>query len=196
LSRAYSLCTVLIDLPHERDTRLVLLAPLVFLEFPLLLGLKPSQILDKLLFRFLILGLLQVELLKIDHLLATTKTLILFYLSNLLLTGQSLIEHNLIALLLNSQLLFTKKLLSLVVTNQLQIAFNGKYVLLSFHFSLDLIFSLPLLFKHLALDLSEFTVLNLGLHACVLLPVKHGLCIIDPLLLLLYFLAFSLLLCS
>ena len=117
MPRAYCLRPVLIDLPHERDTRLVLLAPLVLLEFPLLLRLKPSQILDKLLFRFLILGLLQVELLKIDHLLATTQTLILFYLSNLLLTGQSLIKHNLIALLLNSQLLFTKKLLSLVVTN-------------------------------------------------------------------------------
>jgi hypothetical protein len=76
---------------HESDTSLVFFAPLVFLEFPLLLRFKPSQILDKLFFSFLILSLLEVELLKINNLLAATKTLVLFNLSNLLLTGKSFV---------------------------------------------------------------------------------------------------------
>jgi len=58
-----SLCSVFINLLHKIDAGLVFLLPFIFLKFPLLLALEPSQILNQLLFSLLVLGFLKVEFL-------------------------------------------------------------------------------------------------------------------------------------
>ncbi len=60
---ADGLGAVLVDLLHQVDACLILLAPLVFLDLPLLLGLEPGQVVDELLLGLLVFGLLHVELL-------------------------------------------------------------------------------------------------------------------------------------
>ena len=162
----------------------------------MLLGFEPGEVFNQLLLSLLILSLLHVELLKVNNFLSATKTLILLKLSNLLLTSESLIEHNLIALLFNSELILTENFLCLIVADELKVSFNFEDMLLPLHFSLLLIFSLPLLLEHMAFNISELTLLHLCLNTSILLPFKNGLGIVNSLFLFLHFTALTLLLGS
>lgn len=184
---ADGLRTVLVDLLHQVDASLILLAPLVLLELPLLLGLEPGEVLDQLLLSFFILSLLKVELLKIDNLLSAAEAFLILELSDLLLACECLVKHNLVAFLLNSELLLTEEFLGLVVADELEISFDLENMLLSLHLLLLLILFLPLFLEHLSLNFGELAILHFSLHACVLLPVKDGLGIVDSLFLLLDF---------
>lgn len=168
---ADGLRTIFINLFHQVDASLVLLAPLVLLEFPLLLALKPCQVLDELLLGLLILSLLKVELLKVDDLLASSCLLLLFKSLYFLFAVDGLSEHVLIALSLSSKLVLLKNLLGIVVTEKLQVALFVEKVSLALNFALLFLLTLPLLLEHLALHIGQLALLLLNLDAGVLLPV-------------------------
>lgn len=67
-----SLCSILIHLLHQVNTGLILFAPFILLNFPLLLRFEPSEIVNELVLRLPVLSFLHIELLKINDFLATS----------------------------------------------------------------------------------------------------------------------------
>ena len=80
------------------------------------------------------------------------------------------------------------------MTKELEVALLIKEKLLTLHFALLFQFTDPLLLKHGSLNFGQLALLMLDLGASVLLPIKNGLSVLDELLLLLNFLALTLLL--
>ena len=80
------------------------------------------------------------------------------------------------------------------MAEEFEVALLIKEKLLTLHFALLLLFTDPLLFEHGSLNLGQLALLMLDLGASVLLPIEDGLSVLDELLLLLNFLALTLLL--
>lgn len=188
------LCAVFVNLLHEVDTGLVLLAPFVFFQLPLLLAFEPGQVLNQLLLSFLVFSLLKVELLELNDFITSAKALLHLDALNFLLLVNGFAEHFSVAFLLNAELLLSKDLLSVVVTEELQIALADKDVLLSCNFAFLFVFKLPLLVKHFALEVSKLSLLLFTLNAGVLLPVENCQGVTHSSLLFFLFSAFTLLL--
>lgn len=80
------------------------------------------------------------------------------------------------------------------MTKEFEVALLIKEKLLTLHFALLFLFTDPLLLEHGSLNFGKLALLMLDLGASVLLPIKNGLSVLDELLLLLNFLALTLLL--
>jgi len=80
------------------------------------------------------------------------------------------------------------------VTKELEVALLIKEKLLTLHFALLFLFTDPLLLEHGSLNFCQLALLVLDLGASVLLPIEDGLSVLDEFLLLLNFLALTLLL--
>lgn len=106
LLRSNSLCPILIHLLHQVNAGLILFAPFILLNFPLLLRIEPSEIVNELVLRLLVLSLLHIELLKIDDLLATSRPLLLLKTLDFLFAANCGIEHYLVSFLLRAKLVF------------------------------------------------------------------------------------------
>jgi len=173
---------------------LVLLSPLIFLKLPLLLAFNPCEILNKLLLGLLIFGLLEIELLKLDDLIASSEEFLFLDSFDFLLTVDCLREHVSVAVFLRLKLLLTENFLSLIVTDKLHVSLAVKNMLLSLDLLLIGLFFLPLLVKHRALLFSQLAFLLFTLHSGVLLPVEYSKSISDSSLSLIDFSLFTLLL--
>ena len=101
-----SLCSVLIHLLHQVNTGLILFAPFILLNFPLLLRIEPSEIVNELVLRLLVLSLLHIELLKIDDFLATSRPLLLLKTFDFLFAADCGAKHYLVSFLLRAKLIF------------------------------------------------------------------------------------------
>ena len=80
------------------------------------------------------------------------------------------------------------------MAEEFEVALLIKEQLLTLHFALLFLFADPLLLEHGSLNLGQLALLMLDLGASVLLPIEDGLSVLDELLLLLNFLALTLLL--
>lgn len=109
--------TVFVDLPHQVNSGQVLLAPFVFLKFPLLLTLNPCEILNQLLFGLFVFSFLKVELLQVNNFLSPSELLLLLNSLDLLFFSQGLAKHVSISLLLKPDLILSKDLLCVVMSD-------------------------------------------------------------------------------
>ena len=80
------------------------------------------------------------------------------------------------------------------MAEEFEVALLIKEKLLTLHIALLFLFTDPLLLEHGSLNFGQLALLVLDLGASVLLPIENGLSVLDELLLLLYFLALTLLL--
>ena len=80
------------------------------------------------------------------------------------------------------------------MAEEFEVALLIKEKLLTLHFALLFLFTDPLVFEHGSLNFGQLALLMLDLGASVLLPIEDGLSVLDELLLLLDFLALTLLL--
>ena len=115
----HSLQPRVVHVLHEVDPSLVFTHPLILTHLPLLLGLKPGQVLDQLLLRALVLRLLQIVLLEVDHFLSPPEPLFLLEPFDLPLPVKRAVEELLVALLLDLKLLVPELLLYFVVLDEL-----------------------------------------------------------------------------
>ncbi len=113
---------------------------------------------------------------------------------DLLLAADGALEHFSVALLLGAELIVLEDLFGVIVTEKFKVALLVEEVSLAFEFAFLLLLAHPLLLEHGALDLGELALLLLDLSAGVLLPVEDSLGVLHELLLLLDFLALTLLL--
>lgn len=101
-----SLCSILIHLLHQVNTSLILFAPFILLNFPLLLRFEPSEIVNELVLSLLVLSFLHIELLKIDDFLATSRPLLLLKTLDFLFAADCGAEHYLVSFLFSAKLIF------------------------------------------------------------------------------------------
>ena len=101
-----SLSSILIHLLHKVDTGLILFAPFILLNFPLLLRIEPSEIINELILSLLVFSFLHVELLKINDFLATSSAFLVLKTFDFLFTADCGVEHILVSFFLRAKLIF------------------------------------------------------------------------------------------